>query len=373
MKPRVLFISKPITPPWNDGSKNLVRDLASHLSFASPTVMSFRGVPLLESPVSIADLGDPPEKHASHLSIQWRVMGCLVKARAFPLWHFVFAPNLASSVASLCAVKSQRLLGWSGKVVQTVASAPKTFRSVQRLLFGDQIIVLSEWMRHRFMSAGVDPQRMHVIPPCAVAPPPPSEAEIQAVRSLYQLENAPVILYPGDYEVSRGAITVAQAVPHILRAIPEARIVFACRPKTTAYPQALQRIQTLLEPWKQQVRYIGNIPNMAALQKAACMIVFPVDDLYGKVDLPLVLLEALALGTPLILAKEGPLETIDAARFVAPRNPEALSKEVLFLCNNQSERQALIEQGRELYTSSFTPEVVAQKHDQIYAALIKAE
>ena len=41
--PNVLFVSKPIVPPWHDGSKNLVRDVASHLTRARATVLTTRG------------------------------------------------------------------------------------------------------------------------------------------------------------------------------------------------------------------------------------------------------------------------------------------------------------------------------------------
>lgn len=39
----VLFVSKPVEPPWNDSSKNLVRDVAGHLQRNRPRVMVRRG------------------------------------------------------------------------------------------------------------------------------------------------------------------------------------------------------------------------------------------------------------------------------------------------------------------------------------------
>ena len=41
--PSVLFVSKPVAPPWNDSSKNLVRDLALGLTRYAPAVMTRRG------------------------------------------------------------------------------------------------------------------------------------------------------------------------------------------------------------------------------------------------------------------------------------------------------------------------------------------
>ena len=33
---RILMVSKPVAPPWNDSSKNLVRDVAGHLRGTAP-------------------------------------------------------------------------------------------------------------------------------------------------------------------------------------------------------------------------------------------------------------------------------------------------------------------------------------------------
>ena len=39
----VLFVSKPVAPPWNDSSKNLVRDLAGALRSVHGVTLSRRG------------------------------------------------------------------------------------------------------------------------------------------------------------------------------------------------------------------------------------------------------------------------------------------------------------------------------------------
>ncbi len=44
----------------------------------------------------------------------------------------------------------------------------------------------------------------------------------------------------------------------------------------------------------------------------------PVDDLHGKVDLPIVLLEALTLGTPALVLDEGPLSGTHGGRVRCP-------------------------------------------------------
>jgi phosphatidylinositol alpha-1,6-mannosyltransferase len=366
--PRILFVSKPIAPPWHDGSKNLVRDIACHLTSARPTVMTTPGAPSIGERVTQEAVYAEPGRFAPGLVANARVVRRLLAGDPHDAWHFVFAPNPASSTAARVARRARRAAGWRGFVVQTVASAPRSFEGVGRWMFGDVIVVLSEWMRGRLMGAGVK-QPIRVIPPCAEAPRAPTNAARDDVRKRLEIGPGPMVLYPGDYEVSRGASTVARAVAAIVRAVPDAHVVFACRAKTPRSAVAARALQDDLRRAgvAERTRHVGEVDDMPALLANASAIAFPVDDLYGKVDLPLVLLEALALGVPMVLARGGPLEAIASARFVDPDDDVALAAEVVHLLKKPTAAADLRVAGKNLYTARFRPTVVAAEYDALYA------
>jgi phosphatidylinositol alpha-1,6-mannosyltransferase len=362
---RVLFVSKPIAPPWHDGSKNLVRDVAAHLTRARPTVLTMPGAPALGDRVTMEPIYENAGTFAPGVLANARVLRRLVSGDPHDLWHFVFAPNTASSSAARVAHTTRRALGWKGKIVQTIASAPRTFDGVSRLLFGHTVVALSEWTRAALIGAGVQRKQLVVIPPCAAAPHAVTDEERARLRERLDLGNGPIVLYPGDYEVSTGADTVARAVASIARAVPEVRVVFACRPKTKDAAAARDRIIHELDSLHtgHRTRHVGELDDLAPLLSAASVVVFPVDDLYGKVDLPLVVLEALALGIPLVLARGGPLEAITTARFVDPGDDAALARETISLLRAGVSAG---EPGRDLWKSRFTPQVVAAAYDDLY-------
>ena len=91
------------------------------------------------------------------------------------------------------------------------------------------------------------------------------------------------------------------------------------------------------------------------------------DDLYGKVDVPLVVLESLALGVPLVLARGGALEGVGSARFVAASDPGALAVELVKLLTDAAAAGALAERGRREYEANFSPRVVAAQYEELYA------
>ena len=370
-EPRVLFVSKPIVPPWHDGSKNLVRDVASHLVRARPTVLTTPGAPSVGPRVLAEPVYRSPGRFAPGVLANARVLGRLVTRDPHDLWHFVFAPNQASSTAARTAHGVRRALGWKGKVVQTVASAPRQFQGVDDLLFGDVVVALSDWTRARLIGEGVRADTLRVIRPCAAAPATPSRESVLRARERYDLGAAKVVLYPGDYEVSTGASTFAESIKKLAEASPEALFVYACRAKTSRAGEAREKIVADLTAAGvgHRVRHVGEIDDLPALIAASAAIAFPVDDLYGKVDVPLVLLEALALGIPLVLAGGGPLESITTARFVDPGDGPALASALSQLLENEEDALSLAHRGKELYEAQFTPQVVAAHYDDLYEEL----
>lgn len=369
--PRVLFVSKPIAPPWNDGSKNLVRDVARNLTRARATVLTTADGPSIGEHVALDRIYTAPGRFAPGLAQNARVVRRLLTGDAHDVWHFVFAPNPASSTMARVASRARRLAGWKGRVVQTIASAPRSFDGVGQWIFGDAVVVVSEWMRGRLLGAGVE-RDVRVIQPCAEAPRPPSDEAKRDVRRKLDLGTAPVVLYPGDYEVSRGAGTVARAVGAIEKSVPGCVVVFACRAKTPKSHHARAAVESDLRAagLLDRTRHAGEVDDMAALLASSSVVAFPVDDLYGKVDVPLVLIEALALGVPVVAARGGPLEALTSARFVDPEDDAALAAEVTrFLLEPTAARDAAA-RGASLFTARFHPRAVAAAYDDLYAELL---
>jgi glycosyltransferase involved in cell wall biosynthesis len=372
---RILFVSKPVVPPWHDGSKNLVRDIATHLRRAEPTVLTCPGFdPLCDDrgkPVREEPIYKKGGRFAPAASANLRVLARLLVGDSHDVWHFVSAPHGASSAAARFARSVRRTAGWRGATVQTLASAPKRWSEAPRLLFGDRVVVQSEWARARIIGAGAPAGSLRVIPPCARAPREARPEDIEKVRLRYSLGAGPIVVYPGDYEVSTGAMTVARAARDVLAKVPDATLVFACRAKTPLAGAAREAVvaETSDPALSARVVHVGEIDDLHTLLAAARVVAFPVDDLYGKVDVPLVVIESLALGIPLVLLRGGPLEMVAAARFVNGGDAGALAAEIVRLLTNEPAARELGGRGREEYQARFSPRVVAAQYDELYAEL----
>jgi glycosyltransferase involved in cell wall biosynthesis len=369
MSASVLFVSKPIAPPFHDGSKCLVRDVARHLTRVEPIVMSVPGAPPLLSVDgaravrSVAAYGAPggftPAFSANLRAAAW----LLVRSRA-SVWHFVFAPNERTSGAGRLL---RRLRGVP--VVQTVASPPRSFANPQGLFFGDVLVAQSAWTKRAietsYDGSGLTRPRITVIPPPVSDLSAPSAEAIAAVRR--DLELTPqqrYVLYPGDLETSSGAEATAALAERLPALLPEVVTVFAYRRKSPAAVSVAERLCARLPG--SHTRFRENVPNILALLAGAAAVLFPVDDLWGKVDLPIVLLEAMALGVPVIALDQGPLCDLRGVVKVPSLEVAGWLSEVSTLLNDAQRTAEIAVAQRAALHESHRASVVARAYEDLY-------
>jgi len=363
--PSVLFVSKPIAPPFHDGTKCLVRDVASELRDFSPSVLTTpEGVRLLPPGVKGRPVYQESGKFSPALLANARAAIALLTGPRDDVWHFVFAPNRRACQVARTLRALRRV-----PVVQTVASPPRSFSHLHQLVFGDQLVVQSRATEQSLVLAAR--AERFALPPISIVPPPVAALRQPApdavARARAELELSPgdrVILYPGDLEVSSGAEVTRALVKPLCERFPEAVVVFAYRNKT---PQAAERAAALSrELAGTRVRITDQVKSMHALLAASSIVIFPVDDLWGKVDQPIVLLEALALGVPCLVLDRGPLRDVEGATKVAAIDARAWLSAITALIVPGAARDAAIAEGRAAASRVYASGVVARAYEAIY-------
>jgi len=363
----VLFVSKPIVPPFHDGAKCLVRDVALELRRYRPIVLGTHDAPALADGIEMDRVYRTGGSFAPALRDKARVFQRLLLGRGPDVWHFVFAPNPVSSSAGRVA-RALRPVA----TVQTVASAPRSFAGSARLLFGDRVVTTSAWTRDRLVADGAAAARIRVIPP-SVPELAPANAEWKRewFGGLDLPEGVPLIVYPGDLEISTGAALFARALPSIFEKNLDVHAVYACRAKTERAAQAQQRLERELAPHARRIRFVGEVPSLPALLSVATVVAFPVDNLFGKVDLPIAVLEAMALGVPVVVLDLGPLRELEGALCVPPGDGEALAGACVALLDSAERRAELAEKGRAAVRERHRPAQAARAYEALYDELLR--
>ncbi len=364
--PRVLFVSKAVAPPYRDGAACLVRDLSQAFRSAAPTVLTTENAPPLEPPVRMDRFYRKPSRYAPALADNVRVLHHLLRDKDHDIWHFVFAPNPLSSHAGRLVRAIRRR-----PVVQTVASRPLRFEAAPTLLFGDRVIALSKYTADRLMRHAAPSKSITVIPPPAIDLSRNEEQQRDARVQAKIDPDAPLVLYAGDLEFSSGARSMAEAAPTVLREAPDAILAFACRAKT---PRAVERRDELarqLGALGDRVRFLGEVRDLPALIASACALPFPVDDLYGKVDHPYVVLEGALLQVPVIVPEGGPLAEIRGIPTMRGGDTGALASWCVDMVRDADARRQVGAALREAVLSQHDPRAVAEQVEEIYQDLLR--
>jgi phosphatidylinositol alpha-1,6-mannosyltransferase len=365
----VLFVSKPVAPPWNDSSKSLVRDIAGNLTHFSPVLMGRSGEPnpidrgRLEAVYREASDGGFSPNLRDNLGVFRR----LLLGGSVDLWHFFFAPNPRSSAAGRFAGAVRRTPS-----VHTVCSVPAEGADVAKVLFADVTVVLSRFAHTRFCEAGVAESTLRVIPPCVPPLDEPSAAERVELRRRHEIpESAAVWIYPGDLEFGGGAEIALEAFAATNRS--DGLLLMACRRKTPLADEALTRLVEQSKRWgiEARVRWVGETRQIHELLALSDFVLMANRSAYAKMDYPLVALESMCLGRPVLVGEGTPAAELaeDGGALGVETNAEAVAAAIERLSGDRGAYEDLGARARVLATTKLSPQEVAGAYELLYEEL----
>jgi len=365
----ILFVSKPVAPPWNDSSKNLVRDIAGHLGRHSPVLMGRAGQlnPLNRGRVEAVYRAEGSAGFAPSVRENLGVLRHLLLGRSADLWHFFFAPNPKSSAAGRLATVLRRVPS-----VHTVCSVPAEGVDVTKLLFADATVALSRFAYERFVEEGVSGRGLRVIPPSVPPLAAPTSLERKALRNKHALpETATIWIYPGDLEFGGGAEIALHGFAAWNRS--DSMLLMACRRKTQQADEALSRLRAKTKQWglDAQVLWLGETQHIHELLALSDFVVMVNPVAYAKMDYPLVALESMCLTRPVLVAKGTPSAELaeDGGAVAVETSGEALAAAIESLSGDRAAIGVVGRKARALATSKFSPQTVAEAYEVLYEDL----
>ena len=357
--PSALLVSKPVAPPWTDSNKNLVRDIARGCERWTPRVMVPRGAPL--AGVTSEPLYAAAGRYAPSRLANARVLARLVAGPRADVWHFFFAPNPLTLRAGALAARLRR-----APAAHTLASAPDDLEAVAPMLFADRHVVLSEHTARRLRAVGRDAV---VIPP-ALSPVSVTPGQVDAARRRHGLPER-YALYPGDLEHSDGARTFLRAAAGQGE---DLGWVVAARPKTARAHEAKRALESEAASLGAKLTWLGEIDDIHAVTAGASVVTLVVDTLHAKMDLPLVLLEAMALRVPVLVSSGSAAEELvpsGGALAVAPSDPSALREAVTAVVGDPGRSAAMGRDGERWVADRCAPAVVASAYEELWDDLAR--
>jgi len=367
-KHKVLMVSKPIAPPWNDSAKNIYRDQLLNSDNYLYRIMTTPNQNFEVEGVVCEPIYKDRGKFSAGIRQNLRVMVAGLYKGDTKIYHYFFAPNTVTSIAG----RIQRTIA-RVKTVQTICSAPASFDSVRKLIFTDRVIVLSSDTKRKLINAGVDENKLRLIPPGIEPIAKPSQDDKTRILQSFGISSKNVIIFPGDYEFSCAAQVVADASKEILADNEDSTIVFACRIKREASREIKKKIERQLSNLGTKVVFLDEIDNMPALVGACDLVLLPSESLFAKMDVPLVLLEAMSQGVPMILADVAPLNELlssGAGIGILPKNPKALVEGVNRVLKDSALYSKLSSAGGKAVQHKYSAKFMTKEIERVYAELV---
>ena len=182
-----------------------------------------------------------------------------------------------------------------------------------------------------------------------------------------------MIVYPGDLEFSGAAERMLRAHVEVLRG-HDALLVIACRRKTPRAGDEEARLRSLAMKLgiAARVRFIGETRHIHDLLAAAHVVALPAENLYAKMDLPLVLIEAMLLERPVLTFEGTPAAELceGGAALAVGREPDGIAACIARLLAAPEERAALGARARAAALERYRPAVVAAAYETLYDELL---
>ncbi|NVB36632.1 glycosyltransferase family 4 protein [Pseudenhygromyxa sp. WMMC2535] len=339
---RWLLVSRPVIGPGLDGGPALLRELIPALPPGEP--VDYFGDPL--RPLRRASAGDGllrvprlPGGFGAEVLERAAIASALLSRdrRRQPLHIFlapgpvtervaaalVATPEPISTTTSLVhrATGGMRSLwGVAGTVlrgrkhehprpapvVQTLTCATGLENYILQLEALDAVVALSDHTRDRLLAGGLPRGRVHRIYP-GVDPRIGG-----AIDHPDALARRRAILYAGELDVG-----ATDRLIELARTLSEPnlrgwRLIIACRPDQIVDEPERARLARELAGaiGAGTVEIHGEVDDMGALQRRCALQVFVADKIHRRLDIPLVVLEGLANGLPLVALDRAPIREI---------------------------------------------------------------
>lgn len=368
----ILLATRPLVPPWDEASKNFAYFLAKSITRHQVTVFT-TPAPLPELPGNVIQ---DPRYTGAHLDFnqKLRLLNALRDHRNhFDITHYLFTPTRRNTSMIKFVSRPTR-----GKTIQTIATLREDLykpSELRELFFADHLVVYSDYSKMRLEKLGFDNvSRIYPGIDLDLYQPKAKAADIMKLFSLS--EDDFVVMYPGEYMRLGATDMLADWLIEHYRDNPASnmKFVFACRIKHDDDAMKKNEIKRRFEQAGigKRIIFTDTYGDMPALYSLADVVIFPVNDMRGKFDVPLVIIEAYACGKPVILSDLPIFGEFSGNEFCVtiPRGSTAdLSEKLAYLKENKEAREALGRNARTFVEQNFDLKKTVSEYEALYESL----
>lgn len=372
---KILFVSRPIAPPWDEASKNFAHNLSKEVAQSKKDLeihIMTKGV-LEDLPKNVIchNTYTSSERDFSAYQKLRSLVFQLMQKNKFDIVQYFFTPTKSSSMLI------GKFLKGNSKTIQTIATLREDLFSdedIKELIFGDIVTTYSSYAKEKLEGLGFHNVEK-IYPGIDLSDYSPREKDEKLLSEFGFSKNDFIINFTGEY-VRLGAMdNVIESFIRVSKKIPNAKLSLAVRIKNEKDAQKKERVVKELE----KEGLLGKVSfhdtwhrKMSELYNMCDISIFPVQNMYGKFDVPLAVIETMACKKAMIISDIPILQEFSNENnsvSVSRDDHNELANAIIDLFENKEKREEIAKNGMNFVRENFDIKKSAQKYAGLYKKL----
>lgn len=365
----LILTTRTINPPWDESGKNLVLNIARNIKSMDIALLSSNKNFEIGKNIKKFYIGkDKKFSHSMPFSQKFLLMTKLLMGKKFEIYHLFFTPK-ENTINILKKITKNK------KSIQTITSIHnlKHFnKNIKEVLFADKIVVISDYTREILKKN--DLESIRIYPGIDLKRFSPSNDT--DLRNKLGLKQEKIILYPGDFNVLKKTESVGYLLGIIKETLGKSentKFILACRIRSREdFKVRNYFIKKLKElNLDKKVIILGTLFDLKDLLNLSDVVIFPhKKEMKAKLELPLALIEAMAMKKPILTNNFKPIDELfrEKIGYLIERYedfPKILAK----LIKNKEEMTKLGINGRKTVEKHFDAVKMAKEYEKLYWSL----
>ena len=389
-KKKILLLTRPICPPWDEGSKNFAYTLAKNagdfeihlLTCAENGGSTSMWRSNLQNVICHDIYSSPtwnwPQKVRAYIFLL--KVFFLKGGNDYDILHSFFTPTKLNVFALKLCLRNKKI-----KTIQTIATLRDDLYDAEKLkkiIHADFIITYSDYAKKNLEKSGFDKVK-RIYPGIDVNLYSPAPKNPELMKKFETSDDDFVINYTGEYvrlgdmdDIVETFIDLTKTPQRgVSTGEKKFKLHLAVRVKNEK--DACKKREIIAKLKKEgilnRVAFIDDGSyTMEEIYNLSDISIFPARTMAGKFDIPLAVIEAMACGKPVIASSLERLKYFlnnENSILIPPGNREVLKQKILYLRDNPEVRNDLARRGIDFVRDNFDITKIVKEYEEVYENL----
>jgi glycosyltransferase involved in cell wall biosynthesis len=249
---------------------------------------------------------------------------------------------------------------------------------IKQLLKDVKLIVISKNI-HDSVSSFIPSKSIAIIPPSIDIDKFSPAIDKQSLRQKYAYPpDQPILLFVGNFSKNKNLECALLATAKVKQEHPKIKLIITTELSHNKYSDREAFLKNMIVELdlSENVEFFGILDNMAEVMKVSDVLVAPFIDSDGPSDYFIPALEAMSVGTPVIVSDRGGMKEVvnqENGILLPPDQPDLWAKNILQLLNDKAYQDFLASNAIKYINRQFHPHIVAKQTISFYKEINKDE